>query len=144
MATNLKLFLKENKKTKKTTIYPATKSLCDEKGNPLPWIVKAITTDEAEKIREECTIDVQITGKPGAYRQKLLTSKYIAKLMCACVVTPDLYDKELQDSYGVMTPEELIKAMIDNPGEYDEFASFIQNYNGFDETMQDKVDEAKN
>lgn len=144
MPTNLKLFLKENKKEKQTTTYPATRSLCDEKGEPLPWTIKAITTEEAEKIREDCTIDVQVNGKPGLYRQKLLSTKYVAKLMCACVVVPDLYDKDLQDSYGVMTPEALIKAMIDNPGEYNDFASFIQNYNGFDETIQDKVDEAKN
>lgn len=136
--------MKENKKKKQTTTYPATRSLCDEKGEPLPWTIKAITTEEAEKIREDCTIDVQVNGKPGLYRQKLISTKYVAKLMCACVVVPDLYDKDLQDSYGVMTPEELIKAMIDNPGEYNDFASFIQNYNGFDETIQDKVDEAKN
>ena len=43
-----------------------------------------------------------------------------------------------------MTPEELIYEMIDNPGEYTELADFIQNFNGFDETLQDKVDEAKN
>lgn len=144
MATNLKLFLKGNKKQKETTTYPATKSLCDEKGNPVLWTIRAVTTEEEEKIREECTINEQVTGKPNAYRPKLLTSKYLAKLICASVVEPDLYNKELQDSYGVMTPEELIKVMIDNPGEYGDFANFIQNYNGFDETLQDKVDEAKN
>lgn len=144
MATNLKLFLKGNKKQKETTTYPATKSLCNEEGEPILWTIKAITTEESEKIRDDCTIDVPVTGKKNVYRPKFLSSKYIAKLMCACVVEPDLYNKELQDSYGVMTPEELIKAMIDNPGEYNDFAEFIQNYNGFDETLQDKVDEAKN
>lgn len=144
MAANLKLFLKENKKVKETTTYPATKSLCDENGNPVLWTIKAITTEEEEKIRDACTVEIQIKGKPNAYRPKLLTSKYLAKLMCASVVEPDLYNKELQDSYGVMTPEELVKLMIDNPGEYNDFANFIQSYNGFDETLQDKVKEAKN
>lgn len=143
MATNLKLFLKDNKKVKETTVFPATKSLCDKDGNPLPWTIKAISTEESERIRESCTKDIPIKGKPGMYRQKVDTSKYIASIICASVVEPDLYNKELQDSYGVMTPEELIKAMIDNPGEYNDFANFIQNYNGF-ETLQDKVDEAKN
>ncbi len=143
MATNLKLFLKENKREKETTTFPATKSLCDEDGNPLLWEIRAISTKESEDIRESCTTEIPVKGKPGMYRQKIDTSKYIAGIMCASVVTPDLYNKDLQDSYGVMTPEELIKAMIDNPGEYNDFANFIQNYSGF-ETMQDKVDEAKN
>ena len=43
-----------------------------------------------------------------------------------------------------MTPEELVFEMIDNPGEYSEFAEFVQQFNGFDETLQDKVNEAKN
>lgn len=65
-------------------------------------------------------------------------------MICACVVEPNLNNQQLQDSYGVKTPEELIREMIDDPGEYDEFAQFIQNYNGFDETLQDRKDEAKN
>jgi hypothetical protein len=34
--------------------------------------------------------------------------------------------------------------MIDDPGEYNAFAAFIQNFNGFNETLEDKVEEAKN
>ena len=34
--------------------------------------------------------------------------------------------------------------MIDDPGDYNDFALFIQNYNGFTETLQDEVEEAKN
>jgi hypothetical protein len=89
-------------------------------------------------------IEVPVKGKPNMYRLKLDTSKYIAKMMCACIVEPNLYNKELQDSYGVMTPEDLLKEMIDDPGEYQNFASFIQNFNGFNTTLEDKVEEAKN
>ena len=89
-------------------------------------------------------IDVPVKGKPNMYRPKLDTSKYIAKMLCACIVDPNLYDKELQDSYGVMTPEELLKEMIDDPGEYQDFASFVQDYNGFNTSFEEKVEEAKN
>ena len=89
-------------------------------------------------------IDVPVKGKPNMYRPKLDTSKYIAKMLCACIVEPNLYDKELQDSYGVMTPEELLKEMIDDPGEYQDFASFVQDYNGFNTSFEEKVEEAKN
>lgn len=144
MSNRLNMFLKQNKKVRENTEYAATKSLCDENGEPLKWTIKPLSSKENENIREACTIEVPITGKPGMYRQKLDTSKYMSKLICSSVVEPNLYNKELQDSYGVMTPEELIYEMIDNPGEYTEFADFIQNFNGFDETLQDKVDEAKN
>ncbi len=137
-------FMKNNKKVKENTTYPATKSLTDEKGKPLPWTIKPISTRENEELRESCTIEVPITGKPNQYRQKLLTSKYIAKLVAVSVVEPNLFDSKLQDSYGVKTPEDLILEMIDDPGEYNDFANFIQNFNGFTTTLDDKVEEAKN
>ena len=137
-------FMKKNKITKENTTFPATKSLVDEEGNPLEWVIRPLTTRENDNIRDECMIDVPVTGKPNMFRPKLNTSKYIAKQICACVVEPNLYDKELQDSYGVMTPDELLKEMIDDPGEYQAFAAFIQNFNGFNTTLDDKVEEAKN
>ena len=72
------------------------------------------------------------------------SGKYSNLVLEACIVEPNLYDKELQDSYGVMTPEDLLQAMVDDPGEYQDFATFVQNYNGFTTTLEDKVDEAKN
>ena len=142
--SNLSLFLKKNKKVRENAFYPATKSLCDENGKPLEWEIKALTTTESEDIRAECTIEVPVTGKPGMYRPKMDSKKYIAKLITACVVFPDLYNKELQDSYGVKTPEDLLKQMIDNPVEYNDLAEFVQNYSGLDETLAEKVEEAKN
>lgn len=144
MSNKLNMFLKQNKKVRENTEYAATKSLCDENGEPLKWTIKPLSTRENEKIREDCTLDIPITGKPGMYRQKLDTAKYMSKLICTSVVEPNLYSKDLQDSYGVMTPEELVYEMIDNPGEYSDLAEFVQQFNGFDETLQDKVDEAKN
>ena len=142
--SNFSRFMKENKITKENTTFPATKSLVDEKGNPLEWIIKPMTTKENENIRDTCMIDVPVKGKPNVYRPKLDTSKYIAKMICACIVEPNLYDKGLQDSYGVMTPEELLKEMIDDPGEYNALAAFVQEFNGFNTTIEDKVEEAKN
>lgn len=137
-------FMKKNKIMKENTTYAVTKSLIDENGNPLIWVIKPLTTKENDAIRDECMIDVPVKGKPNVFRPRLNTSKYIAKMLCACVVEPNLYDKELQDSYGVMTPEELLKEMVDNAAEYDAFTTFVQNFNGFNGTIEDKVEEAKN
>lgn len=142
--SNLSMFLKKNKVQKENTTYPATASICDEGGNPLEWVIKPLTTTESETIRDECTIEVPVTGKPNMYRQKVLTGKYLAKLICASVVEPNLNSAELQDSYEVKTPEDLLKQMIDDPGEYNAFAMFIQKFNHLDATLQDKVDQAKN
>ena len=137
-------FMKENKVEKKNGFYAPTKSLCDENGKPLEWEFRHITSKENEGLRDECTVEVPITGKPNMYRPKVLSGKYIKKMIVASVVLPDLYDAELQDSYGVSTPEELLLAMVDEPGEYNELAAFVQKFQGFDTSFDDKVEQAKN
>ena len=137
-------FLKANKAVKENGFYPATKSLCDEKGNPLDWEFKHITSKENEEIREGCTVDILVTGKPNMYRPKLKSSLYIQRMIAASVVMPDLLDAELQDSYGVKTPEDLLMAMVDDPGEYNDLAAFVQKFQGFNVSFEDKVNEAKN
>lgn len=141
---NLTLFLKKNKKLKTNAQYAATKSLCDAEGEPVKWEIRALTTKETEDIRTACTTEVPVLGKPGLYRPRVDSKLFIAKLISSSVVFPDLYNKELQDSYGVKTPEDLLKEMVDSPVEYDAFAEFVQGFSGLDETLNDKVEEAKN
>ncbi|HCL03503.1 MAG TPA: hypothetical protein DHW61_14025 [Lachnoclostridium phytofermentans] len=141
---SLQLFMKKNKKVKENVFYAPTKSLLDENGLPLNWEFRHVSTKEDEDIRESCTMDVQITGKPGAYRKKIDTNVYIAKLVAASCVVPNLNNAELQDSYGVKKPEDLLKELVDDPGEYQDLFVFIQKYNGFDTSMEEEVEEAKN
>ncbi len=135
-------FMKGNKVVKNNTFFAATKSLCDEDGLPMQWEIRPISSTENDLLRDECTIDIPINGRNNSFRQKLSTTKYILKMICSSVVYPNLNDKVLQDSYGVMCPEDLIRAMIDDPGEYGVFANFIQKFNGF-VTISDEVDQAK-
>ena len=132
-------FLKTNKKTREATVYLASRSFTDENGEPVLWKIRPISTKENEMIRDECVIEDKASG-----RYRLEISKYTAKLLAASVIEPNLYNKELQDSYGVMTPEALLLELLDNPSEYRKFADFIQQFNGFNESFSDKVDTAKN
>ena len=110
----------------------------------MEWEIKPLTTRESDDIRESCTIEVPVKGKPNQFRMKVQSSKFGAKMLAASIVFPDLMNAELQDSYGVSTPDELVKEMIDDPGEYNRFLAFVQEFNGFDNNMEDKVEEAKN
>jgi hypothetical protein len=135
--------MKANKIQKQNVMHPVTKSLVDEKGEPLLWEIKPISTKENEHIRESCTVEVPVKGKPNQYRFRVDMEKYQTKLICAAIVSPDLNNAELQNSYGAMSAEELIKEMVDNPAEYTDLIIFIQQLSGF-KTLQEEVDEAKN
>ena len=136
-------FMKANKIQKENVMHPVTKSLVDDDGKPLLWEIRPLTTKENEKIREACTVDVPVAGKPNLYRPKTNMSAYQNKLIAAAVVVPDLNNKDLQDSYGVMTAEELLMEMVNDPAEYTDLMVFVQKISGF-KTLQEEVDEAKN
>ena len=137
-------FMKSNKTVKENELHPVTKSLCDEKGIPLDWEFRHITSKENEEIRESCTVDIPVTGKPNVYRPKLKSSLYIRRMIGASIVVPDLFNADLQDSYGVKTPEDLLVEMVDDPGEYNDLAAYVQKFQGFNVSFEDKVNEAKN
>lgn len=142
--SNLSRFMKNNKKVKENGFYAPTKSLTDENGKPLEWEFKPLSSKENDRLKDDYTIDVPVKGKPNMYRPRLNTSKYLVGMIVACTVTPNLYDKTLQDSYGVKSPEDLVYEIVDNPGEYGELCVWVQKYQGFNTTLDDKVDEAKN
>ena len=141
--SNFSKFMKANKIQKQNVMHPVTKSLVDEKGKPLLWEIRPLTTRENESIREACTVEIPVKGKPNMYRPKVDMNKYQTKLICAAVVSPDLNNAELQNSYGVMSAEELIKEMVDDPAEYTDLMVFVQEISGF-KTLQEEVNEAKN
>jgi len=137
-------FMKANKIAKENGKYAPTKSLADSEGKALEWEFKHISSKENEELRESCTYEVQVKGKPNLFRPKLNSSKYLSMMITSSVVYPDLYNADLQDSYWVKTPEDLLFAMVDDPGEYNSLGEWIQQFKGFTKSLDEKVDEAKN
>lgn len=140
--SNFAVFMAGNAKNDEIVKYVASKRFVD-KDKPVEWEIKAIDSDLDEAIRKECTKKVPIAGKRGQYNQETDTDKYIGKMCVACTVFPNLNDAELQDSYGVKTPDALLKKML-KPGEYTEYKTKVMEVNGYDMSMEELVDEAKN
>lgn len=138
------MFMKANKAVKENVKFAVTKSLCDKEGKPLLWELRAVSSKENEALRDSCVVEAAVAGKSGITRSKLKTGLYVQKLIAASVVVPDLYDAELQDSYGVKTPEDLLMALVDDPGEYNRLAEFVQHFQGFDVSLDEKAEQAKN
>lgn len=130
------LFLKENRTEKQCYYAQVCKDIKDSNGHVVKWKLTPLTTSEEEEIREEATEN--INGN-----LKLNMPKYIEKLITASVVYPNLYDATLQDSYNCKTPEKLLKAIVNVPGEYSELARLVQEKNGFNSLRED-IEQAKN
>ena len=140
--SNFAVFMSGNVAADETVKYVASKRFVDN-GKPVEWEIKSIDSDLDEAIRKECTKRVPVPGKRGQYNQETDTDKYIAKICVACTVYPNLNDAELQSSYGVMGADALLKKML-KPGEYTEYKAKVMEINGYDMSMEELVDEAKN
>lgn len=136
------VFMAGNAEKNETVKYVASKRFA-VKGKPVEWEIKSVDSDLDEAIRKECTKKVPVPGKRGQYTQEVDTDKYLAKLCVTCTVFPNLNDAELQNSYGVKDGVALLKKML-KPGEYTEYKTKVMEVNGYDMSMEDLVEEAKN
>ena len=130
-------------KEEETLKYVASKRFVGKNKKPVEWEIKSIDSDLDEAIRKECTKKVPVPGKRGQFNQETDTDKYIAKMCVACTVYPNLNNAELQDAYGVKSAEALLKKML-KPGEYTEYKAKVMEVNGYDMSMDELVEEAKN
>ncbi len=140
---SLTAFLAENAFAVENVKFAASKRFMGDDGKPMLWEIKTITGTEDEALRKSCAKRVPIPGKKNQYQKETDYDMYLGKLAVACTVFPDLNNKELQDSYKVMGAEALLKTML-TPGEYADYLQKVQEVCGFETTLQDEVDEAKN
>lgn len=138
--SKLEVFFKEN-----TPQEEHKKVLVSERffqdGQPVYWEIKSISSAEDEILRRGCVRKKR--GNEVQDGSELDFDFYIGKLAAMCTVFPNLNDVQLQNSYGVMGADSLLKEML-KPGEYANYIEKIQEINGFTKTMKELVDEAKN
>lgn len=141
--SNLEAFMAQNAQKPENKKIVVSNRFKNKEGKPMKWEIHSITKKEDDILRKECTKRMPVKGRAGMYAPELDTNTYLARLAIACTSFPDLNDKELQDSYGVMGAEDLINKML-LPGEFTDYMDAVQEINGFDFSMDDVVGEAKN
>lgn len=64
-------------------------------------------------------------------------------MVTATVVYPNLKDAALQETYGVKGAEALVRKML-LPGEFTKLTDQVQTLNGFDQDINELVEDVKN
>lgn len=139
--SDLQAFFAQNVASDLTKEVIASERFKDNDGKPIAWKIHSITEAENEEYRKAATRKVK--GKNGSQQVETDQNIYLAKIIVASVSFPDLKNAELQKSYGVIGAEELLRKML-FPGEYATLIQKVQELNGFDQSMEDLMDEVKN
>ncbi|MEK3867683.1 MULTISPECIES: phage tail assembly chaperone [Paenibacillus] len=124
-----------------TEDFIVSKRFKDKDGKAIPWKLASITEDANLELRKASTKKVK--GRNGMYTPEFDSNDYLAKMVGASVVYPNLKDAELQKSYGVRGAEALIRKML-LPGEFTVLVERVQALNGYDQDLNELVDEVKN
>lgn len=138
---DLKFFLKQNTIPVENQEVEVSKRFKDDAGNTVKFEIKSISNEMDDALRKQNTR--QVKKAKGVIVPELDQQKYFVDLVLKSLVYPDLDDKELQDSWGVMDSRELINAML-LPGEYTALLQEVQKINGWDVNIEDIKEEAKN
>lgn len=139
--SNLSCFLAGNAAKRENRKLVVSERFRDKNG-PVEWEIRPISAAEDEQLRKACTKRVPVPGKKNQYTQDFDANGYLTKLAAKAVVFPDLNSAEIQDSYGVMGAEQLIKAML-YKDEFDRLTEALVE-DTETENINDLVDEAKN
>jgi hypothetical protein len=142
MTDNLKAFMAESAIQYKEVDYVASERFIDEKNNPIPWKLRILTETELSKLKAQCKKRVTNPKTQQSYIET--DSSKLADLMIEnSVIYPNLNNAQLQDSYGAVGAIDLAKKML-IPGEYNDLILAVNEANGFNSGMAEKIKRAKN
>ncbi|MDF2873107.1 MAG: phage portal protein [Anaerocolumna sp.] len=141
--SELSMFFAENALKEENVKFIASKRFLKKSGKPVEWELCCISSKEDEDIRKACTRKVPVPGRKGQFTTETDGNMYLGKLAARCVVYPELNDAGLQNSYGVLGADNLLKVMLKS-GEYSDLILKVQEINGFNTDTEELVEEAKN
>ena len=109
----------------------------DENGNVIAWKLRAMSVD-ASLVSSDKAMTVDKRGNAD-----FKVSEYYKNIVVNSVVYPNLHDKNLQDSYKVYNPCDLLNAMLSSR-EFNKLLKKCQEINAIDKDFDTLKDEVKN
>lgn len=155
---NMKAFMKPELKERGTMQFPGIDKFVDEKGEPIPFIIKRMSALELKEIRnrhktKEVYRDRKNGGRPviGANGQVAVLEDYDAaaaglEIMVEAFVQPKLDDSELMEFYGVYDRLEMPQTLFSDKADFEYANQCLMAACGMSEEKDENkvVDKLKN
>jgi len=114
-----------------------SKRFVDEKGNPKPFRIRALTQEENAACNKAATRSIKVNGM---YQEKYSQPEYASRIVVAGTVEPDFTSAEVCNHFGTKDPVAVPGKML-FAGEFAKLSNAILKLSGFEENLDD---EAKN
>lgn len=135
---SLKSFFKENNIKIENVKYIASDRFKDENREVIEWELKVLDNKKVDELRNRFSSRSFVNHKEEF---KFNSEDFMKVFVTEAIVFPNLTDKDLQDSYGVFSPYELLQEIL-TVGELTRLTEYINNLHDY--KAEKKVDEIKN
>jgi hypothetical protein len=156
--TNIKAFMKAELKDRGTMEFPGIDTFVDDKGDPIPFIIKRLSTKEIKEIRNRHRTKSVFRDKRNGDRPIIGNNGQVAvvvdydgdsaglDIMVEAFVQPKLDDPELMEYYGVYDRLEMPTIIFPDRDDFQYADKCLMEACGLVEKKSDKevVEELKN
>ena len=151
--TSISAFMRPELKEETIIEIPGIKTFIDEKGNPIPFKIRAITTADLTRIRKACHKRRPAKDAKGKlifqngqlqYDDQYDGNEMSDQMIVQALVYPDLHNKELLDYYGVQDSVDLVHKLFSKLDDYTYLIEQIQQASGISSDGDEIIEDAKN
>ena len=155
---DMKAFMKSDLKDRGTVEFPGIKRFCDDKGQPIPFILRRLSRSRVQKIRSFYRTNEVYYDRSEGGKRPIITGdgqiatitkydpdKVTAHIMVEAFVQPKLDDKELMEYYGINDRLDMPSVLFPEREEYDYANHCVMVACGMSNKKDDEViDDIKN
>lgn len=138
--SKLQKFLNTNPIDGLTEEVPISDRFKDEKGDLLKFKIKVMSSTDLGEYRKKA---MKFNPKNKNSKVEVDTNQLTSAIVINHTVDPNFKDAESIKATGCSSPEAYLNKVL-LPGEIDDLSERIQSLSGFNKTMDDLVEEAKN
>ena len=111
-------------------------------GKPIPWALKPITTDRLDQLRTQNTRTIK--HKTRGTEKIVDGNRLTYELMVDTIIYPNFKDTNWLQATKCIDPVDLLKKVLDKPGDFSRISKECTIVNGLSETEEELAEEAKN
>lgn len=139
---DLSFFMPGNTEVTEEIKAPISQRFKDKKGKIIPFIFKPITTDRVDELEKLHTKSVIKGNKKVG--EKVDNARFMAHIAVDSTIYPNFKSTEFRKAYKLEDPIEIAKQVLNIAGEYTNWISKASEANGFNDTVEDLEEVAKN
>lgn len=121
---------------------PISRRFKNAEGKVIPFVFKPITTERVDEIEKQSMKMVKQKGRHIG--QELDQARFMARIAVESTVYPNFKSEQFRRAYKTEDPIEVAKKVLNVAGEYSTWLSKASEVNGFDDTLEDLEELAKN